>query len=395
MARLLEIAITFGGFCLGFDGMAPHMTDRELDQVTQWASQGLGTADILDRLTTARKRRKEHPPTAKTVRRAMTGVTFRRGKKETRGRKKKLSPKNLRQLNSKRKELIRKAKGEREVHWDEIIAKARVPKVDATTAVRSLRGVGVDVAARKPREKPMRKPEHEASREQICTKWARRPASYFTDAIDLIIDNTQWDVPLTIMGKRYNKMRKVRFHNRTRSEGVQPGYTKPSVKKHRINTGGTVKLCAGLIGCKVRIWHYLPKSWNGAEAAALYRGPIAKALKKHAGVKRSYSVMEDNDPTGYKSNAAKAAKKEVKIRTIEYPRHSPDLNPLDYFLWSEVERRMDMQPAPKKETVEQYKARLRRTAMAIPKAVIRKGIMSLKKRARAVMEAHGGDIPRD
>ena len=32
-------------------------------------------------------------------------------------------------------------------------------------------------------------------------------------------------------------------------------------------------------------------------------------LRKHCGKKRSHTVIEDNDPTGYKSNTAKAAKR--------------------------------------------------------------------------------------
>ena len=43
-------------------------------------------------------------------------------------------------------------------------------------------------------------------------------------------------------------------------------------------------------------------------AKVLYEGPIMDTLRKHCGNKRSHTVIEDNDPTGYKSNTAKAAK---------------------------------------------------------------------------------------
>ena len=56
---------------------------------------------------------------------------------------------------------------------------------------------------------------------------------------------------------------------------------------------------------------------------------------------------------------------------------------------------MDKGKSPKKESVSQYKTRLRRTAMAIPEAVIRKAVMSIKTRAKAVVEAKGGDIAAD
>ena len=51
-----------------------------------------------------------------------------------------------------------------------------------------------------------------------------------------------------------------------------------------------------------------------------------------------YRILEDSDTTGYKSIAAKEATEESKIRPIPYPRYSPDLNPMDYFLWNEVQR---------------------------------------------------------
>ena len=135
--------------------------------------------------------------------------------------------------------------------------------------------------------------------------------------------------------------------------------------------------------------------WNGSVAAATYRGPIARALRRGRGDKASYRVLEDNDPTGYKSKAAVEAKRLLSIRPLNFPRYSPDLNPMDYFLWSEVQRRMALQDAPKRETAEEYKQRLRRTAMNIPKAVIKKAIADMRSRARAVVAAKGGDIARD
>ena len=50
--------------------------------------------------------------------------------------------------------------------------------------------------------------------------------------------------------------------------------------------------------------------------------------------------MEDNDPVGYKSTKGEAAKEELGIQAITYPRHSPDLNPLDFHVWNAVEKKM-------------------------------------------------------
>ena len=223
-----------------------------------------------------------------------------------------------------------------------------------------------------------------------------RPASFFTKDLDLIMDNENWEIPRSAGAKRCSKMRRVRFHLRTRSEGISKGFTKPSLKKNRVNPRASTTVVAGIINNMVKLWHYLPtKKWNGQVAADTYKGPIAKALRKNRGAKQKYVVLEDNDPTGYKSKKAMAAKEEMKIEAIDFPKYSPDLNPCDFFLWSEVQRRMALKKEPRHETVAGYKARLRRTALAIPEAVIRKAVLSIRKRAQQVFDADGGDIPRD
>ena len=68
---------------------------------------------------------------------------------------------------------------------------------------------------------------------------------------------------------------------------------------------------------------------------------------------------------------------------------------MDYFLWNEVERRMMAGKAKGKETVGQYKARLRRTAKSIPTSMIKRAVKQMKKRASAVVKEKGGDIDLD
>lgn len=101
----------------------------------------------------------------------------------------------------------------------------------------------------------------------------------------------------------------------------------------------------GWLAGKIRVWHEVDK-WDGQTAAAAYEGPLKKALAKAYPKATSHVVLEDNDPTGchtvqpfrldlrYKSNAAMKAKKDSKIKTMSLPKRSPDLNVLDYSLWS-------------------------------------------------------------
>ena len=123
-------------------------------------------------------------PSLTAVRKALTGKTHRKGGPETRGRKRKLSPRAVAAIDAKRKELISKADGAREVTWSEILRKARVKKVHASTARRALATSGVDVTARAPREKPQRTAEHRLERLETCRRWRYLPRNFFATKVD-------------------------------------------------------------------------------------------------------------------------------------------------------------------------------------------------------------------
>ena len=40
---------------------------------------------------------------------------------------------------------------------------------------------------------------------------------------------------------------------RTHSDGLQPAFTKPELKRHRKNMGGTVNVCAGISKCRIML----------------------------------------------------------------------------------------------------------------------------------------------
>ena len=69
---------------------------------------------------------------------------------------------------------------------------------------------------------------------------------------------------------------------------------------------------------------------------------------------------------------------------------------MDYFVRSEIERRMDLRE-PRGETAvgSTYKARFRRTAMALAEALVRKAVAAMRDRAHAVIAAKGGNTKLD
>ena len=90
-----------------------------------------------------------------------------------------------------------------------------------------------------------------------------------------------------------------------------------------------------------------------------------------------------------------AAKRSLKIKTVAWPRYSPDLMPLDFCLWNDINKRMDETSPKGYESVKAFKARLRRTALRTPMKTVRAAIEAMKSRAQRIWEAKGKDIARD
>ena len=64
-----------------------------------------------------------------------------------------------------------------------------------------------------------------------------------------------------------------------------------------------------------------------------------------------------------------------------------------YALWGEIERRVAEQAAPQRETLDAFKERLRRTALAIPKGVVFNMLGSMVARTHEVYQL-GARPPR-
>ena len=131
---------------------------------------------------------------------------------------------------------------------------------------------------------------------------------------------------------------------RKRGDGLGQGYTKTNPRM-KYNSGAEgVHVLAGMGGNgKILLWEYFEGSWSGKMAADMYQGPVSQALRRAYPGRRRFRVLEDNDPTGFKSKKGIAAKAECNIDVFHIPPHSPDLNPCDFSLWKTVNRRMRSQ----------------------------------------------------
>ena len=374
--------------------MAPHLTPAELDYVD--SLRGSHTPMQIHALLGRQRMQSNIKPLCLTaVRKVLRAVTHRRGAVETRGRKRRVSSRGIEALDKARQRLQQRAGGEEEVTWKQIIKAARVKTIHPTTAARRLAAAGKDIKWRRPREKPERTQEQMADRVQSCKRLLRLPKNYFMEQVDLIMDNKSWPIPITAKAKRHYRKLKVRGHLRTRKEGLGQAYTKPNPKKHRANLWGVVQVCAGICKDRVVMWEYLPAVWSGKTAVDLYQGAVIKTLRRCCGRKKKYVIVEDNDPTGYKSKPAILAKRKLGIHPIQWPTYSPELMPLDYFLWKDIERRMDVGTTPRAETRAAFLKRLQRTALGTHRAVIRKALAQMRIRFKAVVDNKGGHITMD
>ena len=184
-------------------------------------TKGFTPVEIHRQLQGARRRRRQSGPDLTSVRRALKGATFKRARVETRGGRRILSARNVRSLDAARKRLIDEAKGEKEVHWDDVIEAARVRKVNRTTAAKSMRRAGYDIKWRAPRLKPERTPEEDARRKELCDKYRKLPGTFWTRTVDAYIDLKKWKIPRSVRGRKYLCKMRVRGHLRTRGDGLE------------------------------------------------------------------------------------------------------------------------------------------------------------------------------
>ena len=105
-------------------------------------------------------------------------------------------------------------------------------------------------------------------------------------------------------------------------------------------------------------------------------------------------IMEDNDPAGFKSGKGKQANKDSKMRTMDQPPYSPDLNPLHFSIWSAIEKEALATRTPR-EKAPQYTARLKKVALGLARDKVKKAVEGIRIRAQKIFEADGQSIKRD
>ena len=197
-------------------------------------------------------------------------------------------------------------------------------------------------------------------------------------------------------GRNELARRTIRGGYRTRNAKVQTYMVKRKSASKYPAPG--VQVTAAVVNGRIRMFDFVDGNWSAKKAAYMYKGPLLRTLRRafpaHAARRNAkWTVLEDNDPAGYTSAGGKAAKKEANIVSMDLPPRSPDLNVLDYSLWSAIGTAMRKQERKfrggKTESKVQYMACLRKTALGLPTAVVSKAVMDIHRRIRLIEKAGG------
>ena len=353
------------------------MTSEEIALAKKMYVEGCECSDIAESLG------RDHS--------TITRHVIQRRMRKPQGRKKVITPAILDRLEAKLNGMIQKADGEYEVTVGMLKRSCRL-KVCERTILDALHTRGIYF--RPLRQKPTLTPEDIKERKAFADEFAGKSEAWWQRSIHMHIDVKQFQVLPHGSARKHAAQERTRGTYRKRGQGLGKCHTKP-VLKTKFNTGAkSVKVLAGVGNGKVLMWEYLEGPWGGRAAEDAYLGPIANALKTEYPVRRSLNVLEDNDPSGFKSSKGRAAKASVGIKPFEIPKRSPSLNV--YFLWSAVNTRMREQEKKfsktKRETRVAFLRRLRRTAFSLPSEVLIAAVGDMKRRCARLQSAAGGNF---
>ncbi len=118
---------------------------------------------------------------------------------------------------------------------------------------------------------------------------------------------------------------------------------------------------------------------------------MGRALRKRYGEKKVFNVVEDGDTKGFQSNLGREAKAADNIKSWTIPPRSPGWMPLDYSIWSAIERRLYAQGVTRDETKDQFQKRLHRIAMRLPRSYVKATVLRMKANIAATVASEGAN----
>jgi transposase len=268
-------------------------------------------------------------------------------------------------------------------------AKKHPSKVISARAVKKiLRKDGLNW--HRPTQKIQLAPEHAKERRDWCKKNLDNDPFSF----DCIIDGTQLKVPRT--RAHFLKLEGERIKGVWRRKGESMIAAAVVHNKRLATNMGKPNLYLSAIfplSGKVEYIAY-EGPWCAIKCVEVYE-KLAKLLKKHAGKKAEYRILQDNDPTGFKARLSEEFAKRHGWKMPFTPRYSPDLVCSDYFLHKQVKNAVVQRLSKLTRgsmTNRDHNEIVKQCALELCPAQVKKSVASLKRRVREILENKGWHI---
>lgn len=162
-------------------------------------------------------------------------------------------------------------------------------------------------------------------------------------------------------------------------EEYKPECLNPTVK----HGGGNVLVWGCMASAGIGYLHFIEGIMDSAMYEDILNKYMLPSAKKLLG--RKYIFQHDCDPK-HTSKRVKAFLAKKRVKVLEWPPQSPDLNPIEH-LWQEVKFQRQGQHASNKEGL---KTLILNTWNSIQPSVCQKLVASMRKRCEAVIQAKGG-----
>ena len=343
--------------------------------------------EALARINNDRRLKKIRPVVPSTVHRFCKGMTHKIGKSEARGRKRILSRTDILKLDRARRRLIKKSNNQKMVTYQDVLDEADLDVEPCLRAVEdALRSEGVSFKT--PRHKILVSEDDAKVRFETASKWVKHPEKYWSDDIHGYYDGKDFPMPLTPKQRKKFRQTLVTGHLRKPSEGLDRGFTKPR-QKHSFLGLPSVTICAAVAKDRVIMWHEVAGRWNGQAAANMYENHLKPALVRTWGEKLRYTIIEDGDRKGNRSNKGIAAKARANIHAKTLPPRTPSLMPLDYAIWHRIVKKVTETAPAGRESKEDFLRRLRKAAKSLPRGWVKSQIGRMKSNIQALKDARG------
>ena len=135
-----------------------------------------------------------------------------------------------------------------------------------------------------------------------------------------------------------------------------------------------------------------PTSVTSDRYLAMVRDSVWPEVR-YASSRRKYWWQQDSATSHTTNNVLDFVKEKFRGRVISrrsevpWPPYSPDMNPLDFFLWGFV---LDQVKRIKPTTIDELKIAVEGVVSTVPEEMVRAAAANLRKRCEACLAASGG-----